>query len=144
MFVFSRERPLRKEIISRERAEDRTRSNRYRQDRESMKTKFYSGMGRDVPSQDTCIIEGQCPVQNREQEHLVSSDKAIIAERKLLLKAIRDVQEGREAPPVVREPKRNRFPQLVVISDVIPSGTDWKDYTKKIEADLQAPVAAVS
>jgi len=144
MFVFSRERPLRKEIINRERAEDRTRSNRYLQDRESMKTKFYSGMGRDVPSQDTCIIEGQGPVQNREQEHLVSSDKAIIAERKLLLKAIQDIQGGREAPHVVRESKLNRFPQLVVISDVIPSGTDWKDYTKKIEADLQRPSAAVS
>ena len=103
-----------------------------------MKTKFYSGMGVDGPGQDTCIIEGQGPIQNREQEHLVSSDKAIIAACNFLLKAIQDVQEGREAPHVVRDPKLNRFPHLVVISEVIPSGTDWKDYTKKIESDLRA------
>ncbi len=71
-------------------------------------------------------------------ENLVSSDKAIVAARKLLLKAIKDVQEGGVAPHVVREPKLNRFPQLVVISDVIPGGVDWKDYTKKIEAELRA------
>ncbi len=143
-FIFSREKPLRKEIISRGRAENRNKANRYLQDRESMKTKFYSGMGRDVPGQDTCMVEGQGPLQNRDQEHLVSSDKPIVAARKLLLKAIQDVQEGREAPHVVREPKRNRFPQLVVISDVIPSGTNWKDYTKKMEADIQQPSARVS
>ncbi len=138
MFVFSRERPLRKEIISRGRAEDRNKSNRYLQDRESMKTKFYSGMAAVVPGQDTCIIEGQGPIQNREQEHLVSSDKAIVVARKLLLKAIQDVQEGREAPYVVRDPKLKRFSHLVVISEVIPSGTDWKGYTKKIETDFRA------
>jgi len=138
MFVFSRERPLRNEIISRGRAEERNKSNRYLQDRDSMKTKSYSGMAVDVPGQDTCIIEGQGSIQKREQEHLVSSDKAIVAARKLLLKAIQDVQEGREAPHVVREPKLNRFSHLVVISEVIPSGTDWKDYTKKVETDLRA------
>jgi hypothetical protein len=68
----------------------------------------------------------------------VSSDKAIVAARKILEKAIRDVQEGREPPHVIREPSQNRFPHLLVVSDMIPDTQDWKEYTRKLEAEARA------
>jgi len=46
-------------------------------------------------------------------ENIVSSDKAIVAARKLLLNAIRDVQEGKDPQHVVRDAKANSFPHLV-------------------------------
>jgi hypothetical protein len=71
---------------------------------------------------------------------VVSSDKAIIAARKLMVKAIRDIQDGGEPPHVVRDPAKNRFPHLQVISDLIPGDTDIKQHTKKIEAEARAKI----
>ena len=72
-------------------------------------------------------------MQNRTAENPVSSDKAIIAARKLILNAIKDVQEGREPQNVIRDPQANRFANLVVLSDVIPKSTDWKEFTRSRE-----------
>jgi len=55
-----------------------------------------------------------------------------VAARKLLLKAINDVQEGREAPHVIRDPKANNFLHLVTRGEVIPSSTDWKEYVARL------------
>jgi hypothetical protein len=87
---------------------------------------------------DTCATEGAGPVQDRSREHLVSSDKAILTARKLMLKAMSDVQEGRDPPHVVRDPRRNRFPQLVVLSEVIPQTLDWKEHARRREAETSA------
>jgi hypothetical protein len=35
---------------------------------------------------------------------------------------------------VVRDPKANRFNNLVVLSDVIPKSQDWKEYTRSRES----------
>ncbi len=68
-------------------------------------------------------------------ENLVSSDKAIVAARKLLLNAIRDVQEGKDPQHVVRDAKANSFQHLVVISEVIPASTSWKQYASKFATE---------
>ncbi len=78
-------------------------ANRYLQDREEMKTKTFSGMGPVFPVHDAYATESQGPIQDRTEEHLVSSDQAIIASRKLLLKAAADLGEGREPEHVLRE-----------------------------------------
>ena len=54
-----------------------------------------------------------------------------MAARKLLLKGIKDVQEGRDALHVVRDSKLNRFPHLNVLSEVIASSSDWKAHAIK-------------
>jgi phenylpropionate dioxygenase-like ring-hydroxylating dioxygenase large terminal subunit len=144
VFVFNRKRPLDREAVRRSRVEmtpdykmTRNKANRYLQDREAMKTVTFSGIGFNFQAQDACATEGPGPIQDRTQEHLVSSDKAIVAARKLLLKAINDVCEGREAPHVVRDAKSNRFPHLVVISELLPAVTDWKEYTKRAEGEAR-------
>ena len=146
-FVFSAGTPLAKTIVNRERSEltadyrlVRNKANRFLQDRESMKNKTYAGMGHGFQAHDAFATASQGAIQDRADEHLVSSDKAIIAARKLLGKAIRDVQEGREPPHVIRSPSENRFPELLILSDMIPDTTDWKQYTKNLAAEVRAKI----
>ena len=103
-----------------------------------MKTKTYTGMGHGFQAHDVFATSSQGPIQDRTQEHVVSSDKAIVAARKLMKKAIRDIQEGREPPHVIRTPSQNRFPHLQVVSDLIPSATDFREHTKSLEAEARA------
>jgi phthalate 4,5-dioxygenase oxygenase subunit len=95
-------------------------------------------MGSAFQAQDVFATTSQGAIQDRTEEHLVSSDKAILAARKLLEKAIRDVQDGREPPHVIRKPTENRFPHLLVVSDMISHASDWKEYTKNLEAEARA------
>jgi phthalate 4,5-dioxygenase len=115
----------------------RNESNRFLQDRQAMKTKTYAGMGSGFQAHDAFATASQGAVQDRSDEHLVSSDKAIIAARKLLEKAIYDIGDGREPPHVVRSAAQNRFSHLLVLSDMIPTG-DWKEYTRNLEAEARA------
>ena len=96
-----------------------------------MKTKTYSGLGLHFQSHDAYATESQGSVQDRTQEHLVSSDKAIVAARKLLEAAVRQVEAGKDAPHVVRTPSNNRFSHLVVLSEMIPADADWHEVTRK-------------
>jgi phthalate 4,5-dioxygenase len=146
-FIYSSGAPLDKAVVARERSEltpdyrlIRNTANRFLQDREAMKTKTYAGMGHGFQAHDAFATSSQGTIQDRADEHLVSSDKAIIAARKLLEKAIRDVQEGKDPAHVARDPSQNRFPHLLVISDMIPNTSDWKDYTKELELEARAKI----
>src|SRR5258706_79043 len=145
IFVFSRGAALDKKMIQRARSEVgpdykllRNRANRFLQDRESMEDKTFSGMGYGFQAHDLFATSSQGEVQDRTTEHLVSSDKPIVAARKLLEKAIQDIQEGREPPNVVREPAKNRYPHLQVISDLLPGDTDIRQHTRKAEDEAKA------
>jgi phenylpropionate dioxygenase-like ring-hydroxylating dioxygenase large terminal subunit len=110
----------------------RNASNRYLQDREEMATgRTFTGLGTNFLDHDAWAVESQGPVQDRAHEHLSSTDKAIMAERKLLLQAIRDVEAGRDPLHVVRDAGANRFPHLFVRHEVVPSAADWKSYWKQ-------------
>ena len=114
----------------------RNRENRYLQDRESMTTESFNGLGLNFQAHDIVATESPGPIQDRTQEHLATSDRAIGAARKLLVNAIRDVQEGKDPLHVVRDPSKNRFNHLVAMTEVIPAGKDWKDHLKeKIESN---------
>jgi hypothetical protein len=139
-FTFSREKPIDKDI-QRSRAgltEDyrlvRNRSNRYLQDRASMKTESFTGIKfSDFNAHDLCVVEGAGPIQDRTREHLVSSDAPIVAARKLLLKAIKDIQEGHEPPFTMRDPQKKWSSYVLASNDLVPNGIDWRDYFKRIE-----------
>jgi len=140
IFAFSRTTPLDEFLRTRSRAEltadyrlTKNAANRYQQDRPSMQTQTFTGLGTNFQVHDAFATESQGPVQNRTEENLVSSDKAIVAARKLILNGIKDVQAGREPQHVIRDAKANAFPNLVVISDVIAKSMDWKEYTRSRE-----------
>lgn len=102
-----------------------------------MKTWSFSGMGRIFNVQDTAIVEGSGPIVDRTREFLGPSDRAIILARRQVLRAIRQVQGGREAPHVIRSEKENRFPDLMVISEVFTEGIDWQTHWEKKLASLR-------
>ena len=107
----------------------RNKANRYLQDREAMKTWSFSGMGRIFNVQDVAVVEGCGPILDRTKEYLGSSDKALITARRILLRAIRDVQAGKEPPNVIRDSRANQFSHVVVLSELIDS-LDWKGHLK--------------
>ncbi len=142
-FIFNRDKPVDVAWSSRG-SSDRTRdykparnkANRYQQDREAMKNQSYTGIGIDFVIQDLCATEGQGPVQDRCMEHLTSMDMAIVAARKVMVKAINDLMEGREPGNVVREPNANRF-RIVAYNGVLPNSKEWKDHSKDLEAEVR-------
>ena len=146
-FVYSAGAPLKKELVGRERSElgpdyrlMRNAANRFLQDRESMKSKTYAGMGSGFQAHDAFATASQGAVQDRSEEHLVSSDKVIVAARKMIERAIKDVQAGKEPSHIVRNSAENRFPHFLVISDMMPDGHNWKEYTKALESEARAKI----
>ena len=64
-------------------------------------TQTYLGMGEDdINVHDQWAVESMGPIQDRTREHLGTSDKVIMANRRTLLKAIETVQSGGTAPGV--------------------------------------------
>ncbi len=117
----------------------RSASNRYLQDREEMKERTFAGLAMDFQAQDGCATEGAGPIQDRTQEHFGSTDIGIMTARKALIRTIREVEAGREAPHVVRDPSANRFPEIGARKDVVAAGVDWHTYWRDLIAE---PIAA--
>ena len=143
IFAFSREKPLDDFMRTRSRAEltadyrlTRNASNRYQQDRASMNTQTFTGMGLNFQAHDAFATESQGPVQDRTAEHLVTSDKAIVAARKLLLNAMRDAKNGRDPQHVIRDAKANRLLHLQALSEVIPLAVDFKEHIRERIAEI--------
>lgn len=117
---FSRDTPLDHEAIRRSRLSPsdpvRNRANRYQQDREQMKAESFAGLGTSFPDQDACVTEGAGPIQDRTQEHLASTDKCLVAERLMLLRAIRALQQGQDPPLITRDPIDNSPIRLSTMS----------------------------
>jgi len=115
------------------------KTNRYLQDRDSMKTAIYSGISpKYFQSQDLCAVEGAGPMQDRTKEHLVANDAPIVVSRKLLLKAMKDLAEGREPPNVVRDESLNRFPEIAAFYGPVPKGMGWKEHCEELAAQNKA------
>ncbi len=137
MFNFSRGNPVNKAIMEQMFFGDhmtpdhrfkRNRSNRYLQDREEMQDRSYIGLGGNFVLHDALATEGQGTIQDRMAEHTATSDKAIVMERMLLLKAIASLKDGGDPPHVIRSPEANHLPHLGAMECMIPKSVDWKDY----------------
>jgi phthalate 4,5-dioxygenase oxygenase subunit len=105
--------------------------NNYLQDRESMKTGNFSGMGTVNIAQDAAMVQSPGTIQDRTEEHLGTTDKAIIANRRALIKAIQAVQAGQEPPHVIRDATKKQVTGLRVISEIVPSSIEWRQYSRE-------------
>jgi phenylpropionate dioxygenase-like ring-hydroxylating dioxygenase large terminal subunit len=137
-FFFNRQAPLDQKVIDNALAEVddhfmpvRNAGNRFMQDRASMQAQTYTGMGSGFQTHDAFATGSQGAIQDRTQENIVSSDIAIVAARKLMEKAIDDIQAGREPPHVIRDPAQNDLSHLLVISDLLAGVSNWKEYTRQ-------------
>jgi phthalate 4,5-dioxygenase len=98
--------------------------NWYLQDREAMKTQEFAGIS-GIVTQDHAVSETQGRILDRSQEHLGTSDVAVVAWRRLLLKAARALAEKGEAPQAL-DPS---LPWSVVRADtkIYSKSRTWKE-----------------
>jgi phthalate 4,5-dioxygenase len=134
---FSRDAPLDHAAIRNSRLAPsdpvRNSDNRYRQDRGSMVADSFAGLGVSFPDQDACVTEGAGRIQDRTKENLASTDKCIAASRVVLLRAIRELRQGKEPPLFTRDPLNNPSIPLVASGFQVPPGVDWRTYVKEQE-----------
>jgi phthalate 4,5-dioxygenase len=110
----------------------RNPGNRYLQDRESMATQSFIGLGKVFPVHDIFITESQGPILPHDEEHLASSDVAILRARKQLAEAAKAVAAGEAPLGVVRDPKDNDFSDLVVITKRLPANVSPQAYCAEL------------
>jgi phthalate 4,5-dioxygenase oxygenase subunit len=96
-------------------------SNDYGIDRQRQKTYSFTGIS-GVNTQDVALQEGMGPIVDRTQEHLGTTDRAIIAMRQLLLEATRAVETGEPLRGV--DPSAYRLVRPV--DHKIAPGLDWR------------------
>jgi phthalate 4,5-dioxygenase oxygenase subunit len=108
----------------------RNQSNDYLIDRQMQRTQNYSGIA-GVNTQDFALQEGMGPIVDRSKEFLGTSDKAIVAMRRMLLEAISANEEGGD--PQALNPDTHR--SIRAFDRVVPKGQDWR---KVMEDDLRA------
>ena len=77
--------------------------------------------------QDGCATESMGRLYDRSKEHLGYSDKTIIALRKMLLKAVSDLAEGRRPPHVIYNQSEMDFSRLRSAKAVLSADSDWRE-----------------
>ena len=77
--------------------------NWYGQDRNWMKSGLMSGI-KGVVTQDHSVCETQGRILDRSKEHLGTSDAAVVAWRRLMIRSARALAETGKAPPGTEQP----------------------------------------
>jgi len=99
----------------------RNRQNDYLLDRQVQKTESFTGID-GINTQDRAIQESMGPIVDRSREHLGPADRAVIQARRLLLEAVKTVEDG--GTPRAVAPT---YGGLVAAEAVLPRGADWRD-----------------
>ncbi len=97
----------------------RNLDNDYLIDREMQRTRTYTGIT-GLNTQDYAVQEGMGPICDRSQEHLGTSDKAIIVARRMLREAVDDVAEGRPPKGTDTEQMRRVRPAEAILDGPQP------------------------
>jgi hypothetical protein len=100
----------------------RNQTNDYLIDRGMQKSKNYTGIA-GINTQDFALQEGMGPICDRSREFLGSSDKAVVAMRRLLLEAIDVVEKGGD--PRGLDPKTTRG--VRAHDNMVPKDKDWRE-----------------
>ncbi len=99
--------------------------NWYQQDREMMRTTNMSGI-RGILTQDHAVSETQGRILDRTKEHLGTSDVAVVAWRRQMLRTARALAEKGEAPPMTTA--AIDWGQIKAATVVFSSSVSWKDH----------------
>ena len=111
-------------------------SNNYGFDAGEQKTKTYTGMGDDINVHDQWAVESPGPIYDRTKEHLATSDKAIIAYRRMLRSAISSC-ENNEPLPALENGKPLNLKGPVAI-DTVGTMDNWQTIWKETDMDRRA------
>jgi len=137
------DKPVDKETMRNQRLElyqlpdyipNRNKSNDYGFDPHEQAHETYTGMGADINVHDQWACESMGAIQDRTQEHLGTSDKAIIAYRRLLRQAMEQAGKGEKPILVVDETQAAGITGPLAIDGIGPVD-DWKAYYQRSEAE---------
>ena len=116
----------------------RNRSNNYGYDPAEQASETYTGMGLDINVHDQWAVESPGPIQDRTREHLAASDKAIIANRRMLRSAIRTLENSNDSntsaglPGYADDGSRARLTGPATIDTIAPVNS-WRDDWRKMD-----------
>jgi phenylpropionate dioxygenase-like ring-hydroxylating dioxygenase large terminal subunit len=99
----------------------RNKDNDWLIDRQIQRTETYTGIAGNH-TQDHAVQESMEPIVDRTQEHLARSDAQIIAVRKFLLAAVRNLQEGSEPPGL-----QPTYYTVRAAERIIDDGKRWRE-----------------
>lgn len=127
------------------------RHNNWGFDAEEQRTRTYLGMGEeDINRHDQWAVESMGAIQDRTREHVGSSDKVILHNRRLLFKAIQTVRDGGTPPMVLDKPQAAAVTGPHTVDCIVPA-PDWQLHglpqaqAKRAAAPwLAAPVATTT
>ena len=97
--------------------------NNYMMSREDQRTLSYTGI-KGIGTQDQAVTESMQPISDKVNEHLGTSDRAIIFNRRILINAARNLLEGAE--PLRHDPET--LARVSSHEEIIPNGSDWRLY----------------
>ena len=115
----------------------KNRANNYGYDPDEQDTLTYTGMGLDINVHDQWAVESMGAIQDRRDEHLGTSDVAIIRNRKVLRRAIADAADGKPVPFRfdAAQAERVKGPRSI---DVIADNDEWRDTWQQREDQRRA------
>ena len=134
--------PVNKDEMRRQRLElyqlpdyipSKNKSNDYGFDPHEQENETFTGMGADINVHDQWACESMGAIQDRTQEHLGTSDKAIGAYRRLLRQAIEQVGQGQRPIMVLDETHAASITGPAAIDGIGPAD-DWQGYWQKTDA----------
>ena len=112
----------------------KNKRNEYGYSVEEQLSETYTGMGTDINVHDQWACESQGPIQDRTREHLGTTDKGLIAYRRLLVDAIERTQAGEAAPMLPTNGQASEFtgpPSIDGVAKAAQASSYWQ------EADLE-------
>ena len=112
----------------------RTRENFYLQDRGAMKEGNFTGIG-GIPNQDIAMWESMGPIGDRSRERVGASDVAVVAFRRLMVEAARNMRDG--AGAIGTTEPHVRHATISSYEGVVPKTTNWRSLGGGSEAPLQ-------
>ncbi len=114
------------------------RHNAWGFDPEEQRTRTYLGMGEDdINLHDQWAVEGMGTIQDRTREHLGTTDKVIMANRRTLLKAIDTVRAGGVPPMALTAPQAEALTGPDTIDCIAPAAT-WESHWRDAAAAKRA------
>jgi phthalate 4,5-dioxygenase oxygenase subunit len=107
--------------------------NRYGFDPHEQVHETFTGMGADINVHDQWACESMGTIQDRTQEHLGQSDKAISAYRRLLRSAIDAAENGGALPMMLDQTSAANITGPAAIDGIGPTD-DWQSYWRRTDA----------
>jgi phthalate 4,5-dioxygenase oxygenase subunit len=105
----------------------RNLQNNFLQDRAAMKAGDFTGI-EGIPTQDMAMWESMGPIADRSEDHLGSSDVAIVQFRRQMVAAAKAAAAG---GPVIGTTSASRLVDLASFEGLVPKTSDWRGFTTR-------------